>query len=318
METYKVENDHLMIEVLDYGATLTSLYVKKYETDVVLGFYNVEKYQNEGKYIGQTIGRVANRIALGEFVLDDVKYNIKPNNGPNLLHGGENGLDNKIFKIIKENNQISCYYTMEDMEDGFPGKIDIIVKYTLNDNALEISYEAKSDKNTLCSLTNHSFFNLLGQGSIEDHELMVNADRVGTIDEDGLTLNETFSVENTPFNFLDLKEIKQTLVSNHPQILLGKGLDHNFCLNSTGFKHKATLKINDRKMKVYTDLVNMHVYSGNYLDNQLGKNNIVYSPRSGICFETQEYPNSINLTDHDKPILLANKKYTKRTKFVFE
>ncbi len=318
MQTYQIENDFLVVEVLDYGATITSIYVKKYDTDVVLGFFDVEKYKNEGKYIGQTVGRVANRIANGTFTLEDETYQLDINNDPNCLHGGINGLDTKMFKIIKESDRISCFYTMNDMDDGFPGDLDIIIHYILVDNGLEVRFEATTNKTTLCSLTNHSYFNLAGKGTIENHELYINADKVGEIDENGLTLETTFDVENTPFNFKKFKDIKTALASMHPQILLGKGLDHNYCLNTSGMRHKASLRMDDRLMKVYTDMENMHIYTGNFLHNQVGKNNETYIPRSGICFESQAYPNSINYENHNSPILKPKQKYVHRIRFVYE
>ena len=318
MKTYTIENDYIIAKICNYGATLTSLYVKKYNVDVVLGFNDLKKYKNEGKYFGQTIGRMSNRIKDGTFLLDNVQYNLELNdNDINNLHSGSNGLHTKLFKVIQEEKKISCYYTLKDKEDGFPGALDVIVIYELDDNSLNITMNAKAYDNTICSLTNHSYFNLKGNGNIEDHYLWINADYIGELSDTYVTTNKKLNLVNLPMNFNEPQLIKSVVNNNHPQILLAKGLDHNYCLNGEGFALKAILSYLDREMKIYTDRSNMHVYTGNYFDGQVGKNEEVYYPRSGIAFETQEYPNSINYLINKKPILLKDDTYTNVVKFEF-
>ena len=318
MKLYVIENDYIIAKICDFGATLTSLYIKKYDTDVVLGFNDLNKYENEGKYFGQTIGRMSNRIKDGAFKLDNKEYKLEINdNGINNLHSGSNGLHTRYFKVIQEESKVSCYYTLEDQEDGFPGKLDVIVIYELIDNSLKISMSAKAHANTICSLTNHSYFNLKGKGTIEDHYLWIDANTIGELNDNGVTTTNRLDVVNTPFNFKEPKLIKDALNIDHPQILSAKGIDHNYCFNKDGYKCKAILSYEDRIMKMYTNMNNMHCYTGNYFEGQIGKNDIVYNPRSGIAFENQEYPNSINYNEYKQPILLKDETFENITTFEF-
>ena len=310
MKLYEIENEYIKAKVCDYGATLQSLYIKSFKTDVVLGFNQLSKYKDEGKYFGQTIGRISNRIQGGKFTFNNIDYQLELNdNNINNLHSGDSGLHTKYFKVIQEETKISCYYTLQDKEEGLPGILDIIVIYELIDNRLKITMKGIAQTNTLCSLTNHSYFNLKGTNTIEDHNLWIDANSFGELDNTGVTLDNQIDVTNTPFDFREPKLIKPSLDSDHPQILSAKGLDHNYCLNNNGYNCKAILTYLNREMKVYTNMNNMHVYSGNYFENQIGKQEEIYKPRAAIAFETQEYPNAINYNKDKKPLLNKGEVY---------
>ena len=308
MNSYIIENEYIKAEICDYGATLTSLYIKKYNTDVVLGFYDTNKYQNDGKYIGQVIGRYSNRINTNSININGELYP-KESNENNCR---DNGLHTKTFKMIHENNQISCYYTLEDQEDGFPGKLDVEVIYTLVKNSLKITITSKAHDLTISNITTNNYFNLKGNGDITDHMLMIDADYISFIDSDLVTLSKKSHVKNLPFNCKEPKKINNILLSNHPQIILGRGVDHNYCLNKKGLANKLTLSYEDRTMHVFTNKDNVHISTGNNLPVIIGKEEIKYGPRSGLSIQTQECPN-------DSSLLLKKGKTTRSiTHFVFE
>lgn len=317
MKLYTLENEYLKVKLLDYGATLVSLVVKQKNVDVVLGFDELDKYQNEGKYIGQTIGRVCNRIAKGQYHLNGKKYTCKVNNGPNSLHGGEFGFDTKEFKVESIEDGYLMTYTSPDNEEGYQGELVLAVEYKLVDKGLDVTFKANTTKDTICSITNHAFFNLNGTGSILNHKVWIDADYIGEVDEDGLTLPRLMEVTGTPFDFRRAIEVGYRIEEKHSQLLNGNGYDHNYVFNKDGYKLKASLEANNILMNVYTDYMNMHLYSGNYLENQVGKNGEVYHPRNGICFETQLYPNAINYPCFIQPILRKEDTYLHKTRFEF-
>lgn len=315
---YTLENDYMTIKVCDYGATLVSVILKNDgHTNVVLGFDDVLGYELSDTCMGQTIGRCANRIEKGIFKLNGVQYNIPINNNGNSLHGGINGFNHHFFKIKEINNRLECYYTSNDGEEGFPGTLEMFVTYSLNGNKLEIEYNAESDKDTVCSLTNHSYFNLKGFGTVLDHELWVDANKVGNVDSNGLSLESTFDVTDTPFDFREFKKIEDQIYIANEQLTKGNGYDHNFCLNGNGVRKVASLKYNKLQMNVYTDLNNMQIYTANYMNEDKGRNNTKYNPRDGIAFETQYYPNAINYNRFTKPILKRSDIYNNKTIFEF-
>lgn len=315
---YTISNGNYEISVTDYGATLCTFKYKG--VDVVQGFENVRGYVENVKYMNATIGRVCNRIANGKFVLNDVEYDLAVNNGPNTLHGGLEGFDTKKWIAKEMDNSISFSYLSKDMEEGFPGNLEIVVTYTLDEDGLEYKYRATSDKDTLVNICNHAFFNINGPESktVLDDNLMINADYIGMVDSDGLTLDEVLNVENTPFDFRVSKKIGRDIDVDHPQIINGNGYDHHYIIKGEGMRHFCSYDNGKLKMDVYSDLPGMHLYSSNFLEgNACGKNGN-YPKRSAICFETQYYPNAINLNSHVKPILRANEIIEHKTKFKVE
>lgn len=317
MNSYFLENEFLKAKLTDYGATLVSLVVKNCNIDVVLGFDDLNQYCNEGKYIGQTIGRVCNRIGKGRFELNNQTYITAINSGPNSLHGGRKGFDTKTFEATAINDGYRFTYCSKDMEEGYPGDLCLQVDYLLKGQGLEVHFEATSTKDTVCSFTNHAFFNLKGKGTITDHTVWIDADYIGEIDKDGLSLPQLMLVDNTPFDFRVPAILQDKIQVAHPQLINGNGYDHNYVFNTKGYGLKASLSYDQLLMRVYTDYNHMHLYSGNYLGNQIGKNQQNYESRCGICFETQHYPNAINYEQFEKPILRKGETYRKQTRFEF-
>ena len=304
---YTINKGHFEISVSDYGATLCNFKYKG--VDIVQGFDNVHGYVEDVKYMNATIGRVCNRIEKGKFSLNGKEYTLAINNGPNTLHGGKDGFDTKKWEIEEDGDQLICRYLSEDLEEGFPGNLQVEITYKLEDDGLIYKYKVSSDADTIVNICNHAFFNINGlkSTSILDDYLMINADYIGMVDSDGLTHEELMDVTGTPFDFRQRKKIGQDIDVAHPQIINGNGYDHNYVIKGEGMRHFCTYDNGKLKMEVYSDLPGMHLYSANYLDGKArGKDGNCYPKRSSICFETQYYPNAINLHKHIKPILKAN------------
>ena len=317
---YKLENDKFILEVTDYGATLVSFILKDKNVDVVFGFDDVRGYAEDVPYMGASIGRVCNRIGKGKFILNNNEYILNINNGPNSLHGGNVGFDKKLWDIKKEDNKLICTYFSKDNEEGYPGNLNVKVTYELLNDGFSYVYEGKSDKDTIFSMTNHAFFNFNGPNSntVLDHKVKCYVDKVAKVDKDGLTLEETFDVSNTPFDFRDFKEIGKDIDEDFEQLINGSGYDHHFIVEGNSFRKMATCKANGIVMDVYSDLPGFHMYTGNFLDgNAKGKNKGTFPRRSAVCFETQYYPNAINYSLEKKPILRKNEVKKHRTEFIF-
>ena len=294
--------------VTNYGARIVSWMVpdkKGIMEDVVFGFDSIDGYlTGSDTYFGAAIGRYGNRIAKGEFQLGDIKYKLAQNNGVNSLHGGINGFSRKIWDITpKGTDELVCKLVSADMDEGFPGELSVTMNYRLtNDNELIIQYEAKSDKPTVINLTNHSFFNLhgAGNGSILDHVLTLNADFITAIDSTLIPTGDFLPVENTPFDFRKPTLINARLYSDHQQITYGRGYDINYVLKKTAdpaVQLAATVyePESGRVLEVFTDQPGIQFYSGNFLDGtRIGKKGKNYGFRTGLCLETQHFPNSPN------------------------
>ena len=315
---YILENEFIKLELLDYGARINSCIIKKLDVDVVLGYDNMKDILNCSAYIGATIGRVCNRIAKGKFTLNGIEYKLPINNNGNTLHGGVSSFDTKIFNVKSEgSNYIEFSYTSPDSEEGFPGNLTVNVIYRLLNDGWSYEVETTSDKDTICSITNHAYFNLEGHNSglALDQYVQINADQYSHIDSNGLTLDKCENVSKTPFDFLQAKLLKNDIDSKHIQLEYGCGYDHNFIIKGHGLREAARLISDKLEMQVNTTLPCMHFYSGNFLGNTLGKNNTIYPNRSGLCFETQYYPNGINYDIDKAPILKKNETKKHITEF---
>ena len=299
---YKIENNYLEAYISDLGATLVKLIDKKSKKDIVLGFDDEKSYINKKYYFGASVGRNANRIKKGTFSLNGKEYQLTVNDNGNQLHGG---IDNFAFKRWKvtfnEQDSITLTYFSKDLEEGFPGNLNVFVSYTLEKNNLIWRYSGKSDKDTILNMTNHSYFNL-GDENIFRHELKIFSNKYCTTDAFGLTLDGLFNINGTPFDFNDYTLLKNNLSK------FSKGIDNNYFFEDKGFDDKimASLKYNNLILNVYSDLPDMHLYTASALDKCTGKNNMTYKKYSGICFECQYYPNSINYDSYIKPIIKAN------------
>jgi len=318
------------ISVINYGAKIVSLLVpdkKGNWVDVVLGKSCIDDYLNDQEpYFGAICGRTANRIANGRFILDGNEYQLAINNGPNNLHGGIKGFHAVVWNARQLDNQtLELSYLSKDGEEGFPGNLHVSVIYHLtNDNALEIYYEAVTDKTTIVNLTNHSYFNLSGEGdpSIDDHTLIINADYFLPASDVAIPLGIPENVEDTPFDFRFGHTIGERIEEEYTQLIYGNGYDHNFNLNRSGedlaFCAKAVSPKTGIAMQIYTTEPGVQLYTGNYLDGSFtGKNGHTYPRRSAFCLETQHFPDSIHHPDFPSIILHPGDKFRSKTIYHF-
>lgn len=322
---FKIKSSkNIEIEIINYGAIIKSIKTPdKFGevTDIVLGYDSLIEYINDTFYMGCIIGRYSNRINKGEFYLNDKKYTLPINNGNNHLHGGFNGFNKSIwnFKVINEKSLELSYFS-KDGEEGYPANLDVKVIYTLNDNELIIDYFAKSDNDTIVNLTNHSYFNLLGKDNILEHSLLINSNYFTPIDENLIPTGEFLELKNTPLDFSSEKVISSRINNSYNQLLIANGYDHNYIINSSDelkFGARLTEKITGRVLEVYTTKPALQFYSGNFLSNIKGKNSQSYSKYSGLCLETQYYPDSPNKSNFPNPYLSSSKEYRHKTIYKF-
>lgn len=314
----------LKAKVINYGATLISLEVPDRQgqlADIVLGHKNLDGYlrRETNPYFGGTIGRFANRIARGHFILDGIEYHLATNDGRNHLHGGLKGFDQVVWQAepIEEENAVGVKfkYLSPDGEEGYPGNLQCSVIYRLTaDNELRIDYEAVTDKPTIVNLTHHSYFNLAGEGegTILDHELMINADYYTPVDSELIPTGEIAPVKGTPFDFTQPKAIGLE-ISQVPG-----GYDHNFVLRESSEPLKLACELYDpksgRKMAIYTTEPGLQFYSGNFLDGSIiGKGGRPYIKHAGLCLETQHFPDSPNHPNFPSTVLRPGQKYQSTT-----
>jgi Galactose mutarotase and related enzymes len=321
---YTLKNvNGMQASFLDYGANLVSLLVPdkngKFE-DVVLGYDTVAGYEANGPGFGSFIGRHANRIGGAKFNLNGKVYELDKNDGKNNLHGGAIGYNKHMYdvEIFEEEDMISVEFSRlsPDMEQGFPGNLDISVTYSLtDDNELVIEYLAVSDQDTLVNLTNHSYFNLSGHksGSVLEQKVWLDADQFTPTSEDLIPTGAFADVEGTPMDFRTLKAIGRDINEEYEPLKMANGYDHNYVLKTDGEEVKKVAELVDdksgRTMEVYTDMPGIQLYSSNFLNNEPGKEGAVYKQRDGICFETQYFPNSCNIESFPSCVLRAGKEY---------
>mgnify|MGYP001396115194 FL=1 len=320
------------VEILTYGGIVRSIRVPDRNgemANVVLGFKTAEEYRGAHPYFGCITGRYANRIAGGKFTLDGVEYTLATNDGPNSLHGGAKGFDKREWSVDRVTpTELALSYLSPDGEEGYPGNLDVKVVYTLTDeNALRIDYTAATDKPTIVNLTNHSYFNLKGEGSgsITGHILMINADRYTPINENLIPTGELAPVAGTPFDFRLPKIIGGGLRAAHPQIVRGLGYDHNFVLARPSFDDTSLILAarlyepdSGRVMEVHTTEPGIQFYSGNMLDSRLaGASGRVYRQSDGLALETQHFPDSPNQPHFPSTVLRPGETYRSTTIYAF-
>jgi len=309
------------VEISNLGACLTKFSIKNFENkdvDVVLGYGNMIDYLENPCYMGVTVGRYANRIANGNFTIDDVLYQLDINNGSNNLHSGANGIQFKVWELIKLTaTSVKLALFCPHLEDGFPGNLHLTIEFELTiNNELSIKYNAISDKKTIINLTNHAYFNLNGHdtGLCTQNSVKINANYFTPIAKDGIPTGEILSVKQTPFNFTDFKTIQADIETDNQQLQFGNGYDHNFVVNNyDGNLNLVAEAIGDKskiKLEVFSTLPGLQFYVGSYLNiTELGKNKASYKARSGFCFETQYFPNSPNCDNFPSTHIEANKQY---------
>lgn len=309
-----LKDGNIEADIESVGARINALRVNG--VDIVLGFNSVEEYNKSGCYAGATIGRVANRIAKGRFTLNGKEYQLNVNNGENHLHGGNEGFDKKLFTVLEQtDNSVTMEYLSADGEENYPGNLRFTVKFKVENNSLLMEYSAISDKDTLWCPTNHTYFNLDGEGKGDclNNLLQINADFYTPVDSELIPTGEKRAVKGTPFDFIELKKICVDIGSEKLKATLG--YDHNFILNGEHIAHAESTKTSI-KMDVYTDMPCLQFYSGGQLNNVTGKSG-VYTQYVGFCLEPQYCPNAMNLKEFDSPLLTAGKEKTHYIKYVF-
>ena len=330
VKCYSLSNERGMkVSLLNLGAIVKDIIVPDKNgrsVDVNLGYDNVEGYYDNLEALGSFVGRNANRIGGARVSIGGVTYELEKNDGENNLHSGSDRSHYMMFdaEVFEDEYAIRVRFmrTFKDMEQGFPGKAELSVTYTLTeDNELILEYRGVSDKDTVINPTNHSYFNLDGEGDILGHKLYVNADRFTAIGEDMIPTGELVEVESTPMDLRVAKTVGEGVDSDYHYIKHAGGYDHNFVLNNTLGEIEKVAEFSSEKsgitMEVMTDLPGMQVYTANFLENKKGKRGAIYGRRSGCCFETQYFPNACNEKNFVSSILRAGEEYKSTTVFKF-
>ena len=310
---YTLENESgASVKILTLGGILRSINVPDKNgvlADVVCGYDDVNSYLTCGGYQGALIGRFGNRIKSSKFILDGVEYKLYNNEKANHLHGGKEGFDKKIWDAksyqIDDTMYLELSYFSPDMEEGYPGNLNVKVTYSFDNNcALGINYKATTDKKTVLNLTNHAYFNLGGynSGKVENHTLWIDANKVSEVDSELIPTGNNIDVCGTPFDFTTEKLIGKEIEANDALLRLGQGYDHNFVLNSDGtIKLSASLKdtVSGRKMDMYTNQPCVQIYAANCIneDDAPFKGGVAQIKRCAVCLETQHAPDSPNQKD---------------------
>lgn len=324
-------NSGIEVTAITYGGIITSLKTPDRNGalgDIVLGFDSLQGYLGDHPYFGAIIGRYGNRIAKGQFAIDGTTYKLATNNGPNHLHGGIKGFDKVVWQgdvrtELVGQNAVSFKYTSADGEEGYPGRLDVEVTYTLTDySELIVDYVARTDKPTHVNLTQHSYFNLAGEGDILGHELLIDADNYTPVDTGLIPTGEIAPVEGTPFDFRQSTAIGARINDAHPQIKNGSGYDHNWVLRRERDVLKRAARVvepkSGRTLEVATTEPGLQFYAGNFLDGKLtGKGGRSYAHRSGFCLETQHFPDTPNQPNFPTTLLKPGVEYRTRTVFSF-
>jgi len=310
VEIFTLSDGSYEARIASYGGIVVSLKAPDRNgkpADVVLGFDDLDGYAGNFNstsvaFFGAIIGRYANRIAHGSFTLDGKKYSLPLNNGENTLHGGPHGFNNVVWKAKAVENGVELSYLSKDGEAGYPGNVSAVVRYTLVKGDLRIEYRATTDKDTVVNLTNHSYVNLAGQGDILSHQLTLHASRFTPVDAGLIPTGELKSVASTPFDFRKPTAIGARISADDKQLVLGRGYDHNWVLDSSGGKLTEAAELYDpgsgRVMKVLTDQPGIQFYSGNFLDGSIkGKGGKPEQLHAALCLETQHFPDSPNHAD---------------------
>ena len=324
IELYRLENANGMIcDVITYGARIAKLVVpnKRGELiDVVAGFPNPDGFLGDNPYFNAVIGRVGNRIGGASFALDGNRYDLFKNDGNNHLHGGKCGFDSRIWTAsVLCDQSLKLERVSPDGEEGYPGNMQVSVTYSLtDDDALDIRYEATCDKDTLCSLTNHAYFNLDGDfESVLDHEVFIDADYLTAVDDELIPHGALKDVACTAFDFSAPKKIGRDINADERMLKIARGYDFNYVLNGNGYRKVASAysQKSGVKMDVYTDRPCLQFYTGNFLDGLKGKK--TYGYQSAFCMETQGYPNACNVPSFESMTLKKGEKYESRTTYAF-
>ncbi|MCG8308422.1 MAG: galactose mutarotase [Cytophagales bacterium] len=323
VKLFTLKNIHGMVtQITNYGGRVVTLWTSDRHgnmEDIVLGYENIDGYLNSNEiYFGALIGRYGNRIGKGRFYIDDREYTLATNNGVNHLHGGKRGFNDVIWDARQTDGQtLELTYLSKDMEEGYPGNLDVKVIYMLTDNdELKVEYWATTDAPTVVNLTHHSFFNLhgAGNGSINDHVLYINADKYTPVDAGLIPTGKIASVEGTPMDFTNATAIGDRVDNDFEQLKFGMGYDHNWILNTNNNVERVAARITEptsgRAIEVYTSEPGMQFYGGNFLNgSDKGKYGRPYEHRTAFCLETQHYPDSPNQPNFPATLLKPGETY---------
>ena len=313
--------------IITFGAALRSLTVPDRTgspVDVVLGYDTLEEYRTNDAYLGAVVGRFANRIAGGRFTLNGTDYTLAVNNGPNHLHGGVVGWSYRVWEVaeLTDTRAVLTLHS-QDMEEGYPGNVDVTVTYRLEGSALTLTYEAVSDRDTPINLTNHSYFNLAGHSSgfAMDQVVSLAASRYTPADETSIPFGRLDSVEGTPMDLRTPRPFAAQIDDGFQQLVWGRGYDHNYVLDGApGQLHPAarvSCPSTGITLTAETTLPGMQLYTANWLTDRKGKNGARYAPRHAFCLETQFFPDSPNKPGFPSCILKAGETYCHKTRFTF-
>jgi aldose 1-epimerase len=326
---YYLKNKNIEAAITNYGGRVVNLLIPDKDgkmVDVAIGFDNFKGFYNSKEpYFGATIGRYGNRIAKGKFKIDGVEYTLPLNNGVNTLHGGAGGFHNVVWDATQlSDSSLQLNYLSKDGEMGFPGNLTVKVIYTLTaGREMKIEYEATTDKKTVCNLTNHTFFNLNGGGTINNHLLMINADKYTPVDSTLIPLGKNESVEGTPFDFIKATAIGARVNDTNIQLGYGKGYDHNFVVNGEAgnllMAAEATGDMSGIVMQIFSTEPGLQFYGGNFMQskNEL-KGRSKDDFRTAFCLEPQHFPNSPNQPNFPSTILEPGKIYKTVTVYLFK
>uniref|UniRef100_A0A5B7BLG2 Aldose 1-epimerase n=1 Tax=Davidia involucrata TaxID=16924 RepID=A0A5B7BLG2_DAVIN len=329
-ELFELTNGTIRVKITNYGATITSLFVPDKHgnlADVVLGFDSMEPYlKGAAPYFGCIVGRVANRIKDGKFALNGVDYTLPINNPPNSLHGGHKGFDKVVWELVEhkdgESPSITFKYNSHDGEEGYPGDVTVTATYTLTSSTtMRLDMEAMpKSKPTPINLAQHTYWNLAGHssGNVLEHSVQIWSSHITPVDQNSIPTGEILPVKDTVFDFISEKKIGSSIHE-----VPGLGYDHNYVLDSgeekSGLKHAAKVKdpYSSRVLNLWTDAPGMQFYTANYVNGVTGKGGAVYGKHSGLCLETQGFPNAINQPKFPSIVIQPGEKYMHTMLFEF-
>jgi aldose 1-epimerase len=321
---YKLASNEVEAQVTNYGGIITTMRVpdsKGEWGDIVHGFDALDEYLHGHPYFGCIVGRYANRIGGAIFGLDGREYQVAKNSGKNSLHGGLIGFDKVLWHTETKDSQLKLNYLSVDGEEGYPGNLQTTVTYSLKGGDFSIDYEAKTDKPTVLNLTNHTYFNLNCGGDVNRHELTLDADYYTPTGRDLIPTGEIKNVAGTPLDFRQPYIIGGRIESRHEQIINGGGYDCNWIINGEPGKLRRAATVRDpvsgRVLVVFTTQPGIQFYTGNFLDGTIRGKGRVYTRRSGLCLETQHYPDSPNTADFPSTVLRPGELYCEKTVFRF-
>ncbi|WP_223815256.1 aldose epimerase family protein [Sphingobacterium litopenaei] len=327
---YKIGNEKLQVSITNFGARIVSLEVKDKDSkdvDVLLGYDTADEFiKNTNNFYGAVVGRFGNRIGKATFTLNGTAYQLEKNDGENSLHGGTNGVYNKVWEVKSlSKDALTLEYVSPDGEAGYPGKVTMQVTYKVNnEGGLEIEYSGETDKETILNLTSHGYFNLNGEGdtTILDHELWIDADKLTEVDSNLIPTGRSIAIKGTPFDFTSPKLIGADIDKQTPQLKYGLGYDHNFELNKKdGFSEVASLYAPKTgiEMKILTTEPGLQFYSGNFMKDSdpKGKGGKTYPYRAALCLETQHFPDAPNHESFPSTTLRPGEKYSSKTEYRF-